>query len=512
MADSVPILTWSDSESHETSNSEKLLPSLDEMIEQRLENFGWKMFLQSFVAALVLFFDSQQSFIGIYTDANPTWHCVNHTICSSDSDICKLPKSAWAWDSPSSNTIISYWGLECANSFTAGLPQSSFFMGSFIGGYILATLADSSLGRKNLIFLSSLTMSLASTAIVFSYSFWIYSALKFFSGFCRSSIAASIMVLLTEKVGTKWRFRVGIFAFSSFTLGFLSLPAIAYLNRDSSWKFLYLWTSVPAMFYSVFAYFFVTESPRWLLMQGREEEAMAILKGTAAEEGGEDLILSLLKVNHAKPESSILNLYSSITQLCAKTWAIKRMLVLMVLAFGIGMVYYGMPLGVGTLGFNIYLASTFNALLEVPSFIAIYFLENCRRRTSIFVFTAVSGICSILCVVAGNGLKGAKISLELASFFSGCTACNVLNIYILELFPTCVRSTTMSLVRQAIICGAIFGPFLASAGRKVDIFFYGVLGVIVMCCGLSVVCLPETKGSTLCDTMDQQENKESFDV
>ncbi|KAI4323275.1 hypothetical protein L6164_022895 [Bauhinia variegata] len=511
MADSVPILTQPHSESHETQKSETLLPSLDDTIEQNSENFGWMMFLQSIVAALVMFFDSQQSFIGIYTDANPSWHCINHTICSSDSDICKLPKSAWAWDSPASKTIISYWGLECANSFTTGLPQSSFFMGSFIGGYLLATLADSSLGRKNLIFLSSFTMALATTAIIFSPNYWVYLALKFISGFCRSTIGGGILVLLTEKVSKKWLFRVGIFAFSSFTLGFLSLPAIAYLNRDSSWKLLYLWTSVPAMFHSLFAYFFVTESPRWLLTQGREEEAMALLKGTTPTEGGGDLTVRLLKVP-AKPESSIGNFYSSITHLSSKAWAIKRMSLLMVLAFGIGLVYYGMPLGVGNLGFNIYLASMFNALLEVPSFIALYFLENCKRRTSIIVFTTISGICSILCVVAGNGVKAAKISLELASFFCGCTASNLMNIYIIELFPTSVRNTTMSLVRQAVVCGAIFGPFLVSAGRRNDIFFYGLIGAVVMCCGFTVVYLPETKGSTLCDTMDQQENKETVGV
>ncbi|KAI4323276.1 hypothetical protein L6164_022896 [Bauhinia variegata] len=482
--------------------------SLDEFIEQSLGHFGWKHFIQSILVSLSLFFDSQQAFIGIYSDANPTWHCTNSTICSLDSDICKLPKSAWSWDGPSSMSIISQWGLECANSFISGLPQSSFFMGSFIGGILLATAADSSLGRKNLLFLSCFLMSLTSMAIVFSTNVWIYSALKFLIGFSRSTIVTCALVLKTEKVSKKWRFRVNIVAFFTFALGYLSLPAIAYVNKDSSWKYLYLWSSIPAICYSILAYFFVTESPRWLFMQGREEEAMKILKEIAPTEDGGMLASRLLEVP-LKPKAPSADFFSSIGELFGKMWATLRILAVMVITFGIGMVYYGTPLGVGNLGFDIYLAVIFNALLEIPSFIVTYLLENCRRRYSILSLTSISGICSILCVVVGNGVKGAKIWLELASFFCACTANNVCVIYTMELFPTCVRNTATALARQAGVFGAVFCPFLISAGRRNDLFSFGVFGVIILCCGIFVAYLPETKGVALSDTMDQQESKES---
>ena len=59
-------------------------------------------------------------------------------------------------------------------------------------------------------------------------------------------------------------------------------------------------------------------------------------------------------------------------------------------------------------------------------------------------------------------------------------------------FRNFVRNTSTSLVRQAIGCGAIFGPFFAAEGRKnKEIFSYGVFGVIIICCGLSVAVLPE---------------------
>lgn len=466
-------------------------------------------FLQCILVSFAMFFDAQQSFITIYTDDYPTWHCNDGAAaCSAGSEICKLPRSSWSWDGPAHKTTISQWGLECASNFVTGLPQSSFFMGCLIGSFVLATLADTSLGRKNMLVLSCLSMSVTSMLAVFTTNVWAYSALKFVIGFLRSSIGTCVLVLLTEKVSTEWRFTVGIVEYFCFTLGYMSLPGIAYINRNASWKTNYIWTSVPAICYSIIAYLFVTESPRWLLMQGRQEEAMAMLKGVSSVENGVDLTASLLKVP-AKQKGSVFQLYSSIAELFGRSWALKRMVAIMVLGIGIGMVYFGMPLAVGNLGFDIYLAVVFNALMEIPSCVATYFLENCSRKPSILVFSVGSGICCVMCVLVGSELQAVKVALAMASFFSACTAYNVFLIYIIELFPTSVRNTTTSLVRQAIVFGNIFSPFLISAGRKNDIFSYGVFGIVIMASCFTLLGLPETKGIALCDTMDQQEKKDS---
>ncbi|KAI4323274.1 hypothetical protein L6164_022894 [Bauhinia variegata] len=114
-------------------------------------------------------------------------------------------------------------------------------------------------------------------------------------------------------------------------------------------------TSILAICFCLAAYFFVTESPRWLVIQGREEEAMAVLKEANTTEGGGDLASSLLEdPAKANPKASILGFYSSVAVLFQKRWAVQRILAVIVLGFGTGMEYYGMSLGVGNLSFNIY--------------------------------------------------------------------------------------------------------------------------------------------------------------
>lgn len=114
----------------------------------------------------------------------------------------------------------------------------------------------------------------------------------------------------------------------------------------------------------------------------------------------------------------------------------------------------------------------------------------------------------MMCAVLENRVPAAKVVLAMVAFFGACTAYNVFLIYIIELFPTCVRNTTTSLVRQAIVFGCIFCPFLISAGRKNNIYSYGVFGVVIMLSNFTLFFLPETMGIVLCDTMDQQEKKE----
>ncbi|TXG71389.1 hypothetical protein EZV62_006324 [Acer yangbiense] len=107
----------------------------------------------------------------VFTDVEPTWHCIqlgDESCNSASSDICQLSNNSWSWDFPVHTSIISEWGLECASSLVKGLPALSFFMGCLAGGFILATLADSSLGRKNTLFLSCLIVSLSSLLTIFS--------------------------------------------------------------------------------------------------------------------------------------------------------------------------------------------------------------------------------------------------------------------------------------------------------------------------------------------------------
>ncbi|KAJ0100536.1 hypothetical protein Patl1_19800 [Pistacia atlantica] len=498
MADSTPFLNCSD------SVESKRQPSLDEAIEECIGEFGWAQFLQAIFVSLAWTFDAQQAFISVFTDVEPKWHCVNSS-CDSFSNICELPKTSWSWDLPLHSSIVSEWGLECATSLVKGLPASSFFMGCLVGGLLLTTVADSSLGRKNMIFLPCLAMSVSALLTTFSTNIWIYSAWRFVCGIGRAPILTSALVLSTELFGKRWRGQVGTLGFLCFTLGFLSLPAIAYINRGSSWRILYLWTSIPTIFYSLLVRFSVYESPRWLFVQGRKQEAVLILKSIASPNNCK---ITMSFSNISIEQETRNDALSTIKIMLKKSWCFRRLLTALIASIGIGMVYYGMPLSLGNLAFNLYLSVALNALSELPaSLVTFLIVGKVDRRVSLLFFTILSGVCDIMCVVEGNLQTTLQLLLEIVSFFSACTAFNIFLIFTTELFPTCVRNSAVSLVRQAIVVGGVLSPVVVAAGRRNAIVSYGIFALSMGLFGLSVFGLPETRGKTISDTMEEEEQK-----
>ncbi|KAL2495710.1 Organic cation/carnitine transporter 3 [Forsythia ovata] len=506
MADSNPLLLLRDTAESESPRIVKQRPSLDDTIERCIGDCRWTQFFQATLISIAWFFDAQQTFISVFTDAEPTWHCTSPSN-SSCKNICKISRDSWKWDLPAHTSIISEWSLECSGSIITGLPASFFFLGCLTGGFVLATLADSSLGRKNMLVLSCLLMSLTGVLTALSTNLWMYTALRFITGFARATIGTCALVLPTELVGKKWRGNVGIIGFIWFTLGFLSLPGIAYLIRGSSWRLLYLWTCVPSVFYSVLLYFLVRESPRWLYIKGRKEEFTKTMRSFAAPANRGSLTDSFfgrcLEWEEELPETDV---YSALKTFLQKSWAFWRLSSLMVVGFGVGMIYYGMPLGLGNLPFNLYWSVALNAILELPACLLIFFLiGKLNRKFSILGLALLSGICSVTCVLVR--WKWMQIGLELISFFSAVTALDLVLIYTLELFPTCVRNSAVSMVRQAVVFGGVFAPVLVAASRKNGFLSYGVFGVTTAVCGLFVAFLPETRGTTFCDTIDEEERK-----
>lgn len=79
-------------------------------------------------------------------------------------------------------------------------------------------------------------------------------------------------------MGPNYRSFVTVLTCMFYTLGLMMLSGITYLIRD--WVYLGVATSAPFFLY-YFYWFFLPESPRWLLAKGRFEEASKILETLA---------------------------------------------------------------------------------------------------------------------------------------------------------------------------------------------------------------------------------------
>ncbi|XP_072986917.1 organic cation/carnitine transporter 1 [Typha latifolia] len=490
----------------EDNAAQKVELTIDEIIEEHVGSFGCSQLLQVFFVSLAWIFDSQNTLITIFSDAQPQWKCKGSS-CPSSS-MCGLDRGAWEWVGGDKSSTIAEWGLICDKKFRAGIPASLFFVGSLIGSAAHGRLADSYLGRKKTILLSCLLTAITSFATSFSPNVWVYALLRFSNGFSRSGIGICCLVLSTEAVGRKWRGQVGQYGFFFFTVGFLSLPVIAYPARKS-WRNLYKIISILPLAYAVLILPFISESPRWLAVKGRRREAMNVLT-KMAKLNGRTLPTNLSISNPVIAEDS-----GRSKSLWSAKWALKRVCTLMVAGIGIGFVYYGVQLNVENLSFNLYFTVAVNALMEIPAvFLGSVLLSFTNRRILFSSSAFLAGILCILCILFSGKRKSKhswpQLSVEAIGFMAASLAFDVLYIYCVELFPTNVRNFAVSMLRQALMLGAAIAPNLVVLGRLNPSISFLIFGGLSIFSGVITFWLPETRNAPLHETLEQQEKEEKL--
>ncbi|KAK1296469.1 Organic cation/carnitine transporter 1 [Acorus calamus] len=522
------------------ANTESL--TVDEVIEEHVGSFGCAQLLQVFLVSLAWIFDSQNTLVTVFSDAQPPWRLKGSKQVATGS-MCGLERGAWEWVGGNSSSIIAEWGLVCDHKFLASLPASMFFLGSLFGestqhdlfiilcmhactqtrarahepnGKLMLTgsalngrLADTHLGRKKTVLLSCILTSVTAFLTSLSPNVWVYTFLRFSNGFARSGIGICCIVLSTESVGRKWRGQVGQYGFFLFTVGFLSLPVIAYPTR-TSWRNIYRVISSFPLAYALFVLLpFVSESPRWLSIRGRNEEAMQVLNKLARLNGKRIPVDLRITAPATQSDAAHKGLWTT-------GWAAKRMVLVMLTGFGVGFVYYGVQLNVENLNFNVYLTVAVNALMEIPAVIFGSALLGLMTRRAVFSASALlAGVSCFLCIFFSSKegkSKGSwpQLSLEAFGFMAASMAYDVLYIYCVELFPTNVRNFAVSMLRQALMLGAAIAPLLVALGRLSPRLSFVIFGGFSVLSGVFTFWLPETRNTPLYETLEQQEREEEL--
>lgn len=381
---------------------------------------------------------------------------------------------------------------------------------SYPGSAAHGRLADTYLGRKKTVLLSCLLTFVTSFLTSLSPNIWVYAFLRFSNGFARSGIGICCLVLSTESVGRKWRGQVGQYGFFFFTIGFLSLPLIVYPTK-TQWRNIYKAISLPPLAYSLLILPFISESPRWLAVKGRTEEALDVLDRFANLNGR--------KLPHNISISNPIDARTSNAErnesLWSARWASKRMAAAMMAGFGVGFVYYGVQLNVENLNFDIYFTVAANALMEIPAVLLGSVLLSFTDRRILFSLSAyIAGISCILCILFTKDAKingsWSQLTVEAIGFMAASMAFDVLYVYCVELFPTNVRNFAVSMLRQALMLGAAIAPLLVVLGRlspSISFLFFGGFAIFS---GLLTFWLPETRNAPLYETLEQQEKEEKL--
>lgn len=173
-------------------------------------------------------------------------------------------------------------GLDITQGQISGLGAAMYVLGACVGALFFGWLTDR-FGRKKL-FMITLGVYLASTALTaLSFAPWWFFLFRFFTGFGIGGEYAAINSAIDELIPSKHRGRVDIAINGSYWAGaavgaLLTIPVSADLPVDVGWRVAFGFGVVLGLLILLVRRN-VPESPRWLFIHGRNQEAERLVDG-----------------------------------------------------------------------------------------------------------------------------------------------------------------------------------------------------------------------------------------
>nr|XP_014712269.1 solute carrier family 22 member 4 isoform X2 [Equus asinus] len=400
------------------------------------------------------------------------------------------------------STIVTEWSLVCEDDWKTPLTTSLFFVGVLLGSFVCGQLSDR-FGRKNTLFATMAVQTGFSFLQIFSVNWEMFTVLFVIVGMGQISNYVVAFILGTEILGKSVRIifsTLGVCTF--FAVGYMLLPLFAYFIRD--WRMLLLALTVPGVLCFPL-WWFIPESPRWLISQRRFREAEDIIQKAAKMNNvpTPGVIfdpVELLELTSLKQQKAIiLDLFR--TQNIA-TITIMSLLLWMLTSVG----YFALSLNTPNLHGDAYLNCFLSALIEVPAYITAWLLLRTLPRRFIIAGVLFLG-GGVLLLIQGvpADYNFLSIGLVMLGKFGITSAFSMLYVFTAELYPTLVRNMAVGVTSMASRVGSIIAPYFVYLGAYNRVLPYILMGSLTVLNGIITLFFPESFGMALPETLEQMQ-------
>ncbi|KAK2889904.1 solute carrier family 22 member 2-like [Channa argus] len=430
------------------------------------------------------------------------WNSTMFTCDPEELDFSKTPttacKAGWEYDYEGRKSVVTEFDLVCSKGWLVDMYQATVNAGFLVGSITIGYLADR-FGRKITFLISNVLNGIAGILVAIAPDYVSLLVFRTLYGFGVKGGWMAAYVLITELVGVEFRRTVGILYQMFFSVGLLLLTLLAYFITD--WRWLQVVITIPYILMLSY-YWFIPESPRWLLSQNKKSRAVKITEDIAKENK-----MSLSKNMESLTNDDTDSSTGTFLDLIRTPNMRKHTFILSYNWFTSAVVYQGLVMRLGIMGGNIYVDFLLSGLVEFPAaFLILLTIERIGRRLPFAAGNIAAGASCFIAACIPDSMFWLKTAVACVGRL-GITMTFEMVIFVnTELYPTFVRNLGVSFCSALCDVGGIVAPFLlyrlAVIWLELPLIIFGSLAFVG---GGLVLLLPETRGVPLPDTIDDVE-------
>ncbi|XP_059368242.1 solute carrier family 22 member 2-like isoform X1 [Carassius carassius] len=430
----------------------------------------------------------------------------------------------WEYDYEGRQSFVTEFDLVCDDAWYVDMFQATLGAGFLVGSIAIGYLADK-YGRMKSFLMTNFFIGVTGILVATSPNYIALLVFRVLFGFGVKGGWMVGYVLITELVGVEYRRMVGVAYQLFFSLGILILPLLSYFIPN--WRWLQVVFTIPYICFLTY-YWFIPESPRWLLSQNKRNEAVEITKAIAKE--NKKTLSKIIEVQnlHRDEEHKIWPNVSkksnfihqtmtdentgststaSFTDLFKTSKMRKFTFILSYNWFTSAVVYQGLIMRLGILGGNVYVDFLISGIVELPAaFLILFTIERIGRRLPFATANFVAGAACLITAFIPDSMFWLKSAVACVGRLGITMAFEMVVFVNTELYPTVIRNLGVSVCSTLCDIGGIVAPFLlyrlSVIWLELPLIIFGALAFVA---GGLVLLLPETKGVPLPETIDDIE-------
>jgi sugar porter (SP) family MFS transporter len=264
--------------------------------------------------------------------------------------------------------------------FLKGAIVAALLLGAMVGAGSAGRLSDR-LGRRNLIVAAAILFTAGALGAALAQHVWVLIGFRFVIGLGVGSAALIVPLYLSEVARTKVRGAIASLDQLMIVVGILVAFLVnAALASSGEWRWMVGLAAVPSVVLLV-GMLFMPETPRWLVLHGREDEARAVLR--RARDSDEEVERELREIREVGEEEG------GLRKLFAERWVRPALVVAIGLAVfqqlvGINTIIYYAPTTLTNVGYGnagaIYANIAIGVLNVAMTLLAIRLIDRVGRK------------------------------------------------------------------------------------------------------------------------------------